>query len=221
MTEILLDNIDELQEQQEAVPQTGETPQEPRSPKDPGEPESPEAPDGTDAKDGPEAPAAAVGAEPVGSKLMRSLVSDDDETDELTVDTLRQMIDAAPRWFLSQWRMLLLCLAGIFLYITNGYQAQMEMMQETELEAELKRAYETIDEKTKLVSELATERDGAIANFRAAQKDNDEINEKLYETAHEVERLKMQILRRDLQLGKEPTPEQRQSLIIALAEYEN
>lgn len=90
-----------------------------------------------------------------------------------------------------------------------------------QLEAELKRAYETIDEKTKLVSELATERDGAIANFRAAQKDNDEINEKLYETAHEVERLKMQILRRDLQLGKEPTPEQRQSLIIALAEYEN
>ena len=35
-------------------------------------------------------------------------------------------------------QMLLLCLAGIFLYITNGYQAQVEMMQETELEAELK-----------------------------------------------------------------------------------
>lgn len=138
MAEILLDNIDELQEQQEAVPQTGETPQEPRSPEDQSEPESPEAPDGTEAPDGPEGPAAAVGAEPVGSKLMRSLVSDDDETDELTVDTLRQMIDAAPRWFLSQWRMLLLCLAGIFLYITNGYQAQVEMMKESELEAELK-----------------------------------------------------------------------------------
>ncbi|MBR1499546.1 MAG: hypothetical protein IJ615_07990 [Bacteroidaceae bacterium] len=138
MAEIELDNIDELQEQQEAVPQTDETPQSPLSPEDQGEQESPEAPDGTDVQDGPEEPAAAGKAEPVGSKLMRSLVSDDDETDELTVDTLRQMIDAAPRWFLSQWRMLLLCLAGIFLYITNGYQAQMEMMQETELEAELK-----------------------------------------------------------------------------------
>ena len=71
-------------------------------------------------------------------KLMRSLVSDDDEVDELTVDSIRQMLDAAPRWFLSQWKLLLLCLVGIFLYITNGYQAQVEMMKETELEAELK-----------------------------------------------------------------------------------
>lgn len=71
-------------------------------------------------------------------KLMRSLVSDDDEVDELTVDGIRQVLDAAPRWFFSQWRMLLLVLAGIILYITNGYQAQVEMMKETELEAELK-----------------------------------------------------------------------------------
>lgn len=71
-------------------------------------------------------------------KLMRSLVSDDDEVDELTAANIRQMLDAAPRWFLSQWKMMLLCLAGVFLYITNGYQAQVEMMKETELEAELK-----------------------------------------------------------------------------------
>ena len=71
-------------------------------------------------------------------KLMRSLVSDDDEVDELTAASIRQMLDAAPRWFLSQWKMLLLVLAGIFLYITNGYQAQVEMMKENELEAELK-----------------------------------------------------------------------------------
>ena len=71
-------------------------------------------------------------------KLMRSLVSDDDEVDELTVDGIRQVLDAAPRWFLRQWKMLLLVLAGIILYITNGYQAQVEMMKETELEAELK-----------------------------------------------------------------------------------
>lgn len=78
--------------------------------------------------------------EPVSNreKLMRSLVSDDDEVDELTLDGIRQMLDAAPRWFLRQWKMLLLCLAGIFLYITNGYQAQVEIMKETELEAELK-----------------------------------------------------------------------------------
>jgi len=78
--------------------------------------------------------------EPVSDKekLMRSLVGDDDESDELTAAGIRQMLDAAPRWFLSQWKMLLLVLAGIFLYITNGYQAQVEMMKETELEAELK-----------------------------------------------------------------------------------
>ena len=69
---------------------------------------------------------------------MHSLVCDDDEDDELTVASLRQMLDAIPRWFLSQWKLLLLCLAGIILYVTNGYQAQVEMMKETELEAELK-----------------------------------------------------------------------------------
>lgn len=71
-------------------------------------------------------------------KLMHSLVCDDDEVDELTVASLRQMLDAIPRWFLSQWKLLLLCLAGIILYVTNGYQAQVEMMKETELETELK-----------------------------------------------------------------------------------
>ena len=73
-----------------------------------------------------------------GEKLTRSLFSDDDEGDEQSIASLRQMLDAAPQWFLSQWKMLLLVLAGIFLYITNGYQAQVEMMKETELEAELK-----------------------------------------------------------------------------------
>ena len=110
MAEIEFNNIEELQEQQELLPKTLEV------------------------SDSPE------GLESVSDKekLMRSLVSDDDGTDELTVDNLLQIIDAAPRWFLSQWRMLLLCLAGIFLYVTNGYQAQVEIMKETELEAELK-----------------------------------------------------------------------------------
>ena len=112
MAEIELDNIEELQE--------AKGPNEPNEPNEPHKPNEPE--------------------ESVSDKekLMRSLVSDDDEVDELTVDSIRQMLDAAPRWFLSQWKLLLLCLVGIFLYITNGYQAQVEMMKETELEAELK-----------------------------------------------------------------------------------
>lgn len=94
----------------------------------------------TDSSENSEKPMTSQPEETVssGKKLMRSLVSDDDETDELTADNIRQMLDAAPRWFLSQWKMLLLILIGIFLYITSGYQAQVEMMKETELEAELK-----------------------------------------------------------------------------------
>lgn len=71
-------------------------------------------------------------------KLIRSLAGDEDEGNEMAAASFRQMLDAAPRWFLSQWKMLLLCLFGLFLYITNGYQAQMEMMQEKELESQLK-----------------------------------------------------------------------------------
>jgi len=115
MAEIELDNIEELQEAK-GLDEANEA-NEANEPHKPNEPE-----------------------ESVSDKekLMRSLVSDDDEVDELTVDSIRQMLDAAPRWFLSQWKLLLLCLVGIFLYITNGYQAQVEMMKETELEAELK-----------------------------------------------------------------------------------
>ncbi len=118
MAEIELDNIEELQEAKGL-----DEANEPNEPNEANEPHKPNEPE-----------------ESVSDKekLMRSLVSDDDEVDELTVDSIRQMLDAAPRWFLSQWKLLLLCLVGIFLYITNGYQAQVEMMKETELEAELK-----------------------------------------------------------------------------------
>lgn len=121
MAEIELDKLDELEEQQETLEVDGLD-----------EAESSEQDEVQEAQEIPE--------EPVSDKekLMRSLVSDDDETDELTIEGIRQMLEAAPRRFLSQWKLLLLCLAGIFLYITNGYQAQMEMMKETELEAELK-----------------------------------------------------------------------------------
>ena len=121
MAEIELDKLDEQEEQQETLEVDGLDETEPI--------EQDEVQEAQEVQD-----------EPVSDKekLMRSLVSDDDETDELTIEGIRQMLEAAPRRFLSQWKLLLLCLAGIFLYITNGYQAQMEMMKETELEAELK-----------------------------------------------------------------------------------
>ena len=116
MAEIEIDNIEELQE---VIPEVSEA---------------------SEVSETPESPEVQEEKEPVSNKekLMRSLVSDDDEAEELTADGIRQMLDAAPRWFLSQWKMMLLMLAGVFLYITNGYQAQVEMMKETELEAELK-----------------------------------------------------------------------------------
>ena len=127
MAEIELDSFDELKEVQE-VPEEQESL------------EASETQDTPESTESPKAQEAPEVSEQVSDKekLMRSLVSDDDEVDELTIDSVRQMLDAAPRWFLNQWKMLLLVLAGIFLYITNGYQAQVEMMKETELEAELK-----------------------------------------------------------------------------------
>lgn len=118
MAEIEFDNLEELQEAANEV----------------NEPNKANEPNGADGSNEANEPAPVSDKE----KLMRSLVSDDDEVDELTAANIRQMLDAAPRWFLSQWKMLLLILAGIFLYITNGYQAQVELMKETELEAELK-----------------------------------------------------------------------------------
>ena len=71
-------------------------------------------------------------------QLMRSLASDDEEGGEFTIESIRHLFDILPRWMLGQWRMVLIILVGIIIYITNGYQAQMEMMEETALEAELK-----------------------------------------------------------------------------------
>ena len=125
MAEIEIDNFDELQEEVQETQGQEVHEQETQEVEEAQEQEVQEA---------------EVAQEQVSNKekLMRSLVSDDDEVDELTAANIRQMLDAAPRWFLSQWKMLLLVLAGIFLYITNGYQAQVEMMKENELEAELK-----------------------------------------------------------------------------------
>lgn len=79
-------------------------------------------------------------AEPISSKerLMRSLAGDDEEESEFNVEHLRQMMADLPRWILSQWKLIIIILIGVFIYITNGYKAQMEMMEESALEAELK-----------------------------------------------------------------------------------
>ena len=141
MAEIEIDNFDELQEEVQETQEQEVQEQETQEVEEAQEQEVQEA---------------EVAQEQVSNKekLMRSLVSDDDEVDELTAANIRQMLDAAPRWFLSQWKMLLLVLAGIFLYITNGYQAQVEMMKENELEAELKdwryRSITRVSERTQL-----------------------------------------------------------------------
>jgi len=133
MAEIDLDSFEELQEVQEAQEVDGLNEANGQDGLDEQD-ETQETPE-DDAVQEPQEEKESVSDK---EKLMRSLVSDDDEVDELTIESIRQMLDAAPRRFLSQWKLLLLCLVGIFLYITNGYQAQMEMMKETELEAELK-----------------------------------------------------------------------------------
>ena len=134
MAEIELDSFDELQQVQD-LPENPE-PSEDSVSSEPSEDSefSEDSESSESSEDSEPAPEQVSDKE----KLMRSLVSDDDEVDELTIDSIRQVLDAAPRWFLNQWKMLILVLAGIFLYITNGYQAQVEIMKETELEAELK-----------------------------------------------------------------------------------
>ena len=134
MGEIESDKLDELQEVVLDASEFSENPENSENS------ESSENLESSEESENSESSEALDSQEPVSNKekLMRSLVSDDDEADEMSVAGIRQMLDAAPRWFLSQWKMMLLCLVGIFFYITNGYQAQVEMMKETELEAELK-----------------------------------------------------------------------------------
>lgn len=86
------------------------------------------------------APSDANTEELVSSKerLMRALVSDDEDASEQTVQNFRQLMSDLPRRILGQWKLIIICLAGVFVYITNGYKAQMEMMEESALETELK-----------------------------------------------------------------------------------
>ena len=78
-----------------------------------------------------------------------------------------------------------------------------------------------LDEKTKLVSDLRTERDEADEKLAACLEENKNLEEEVYEKAHEIERLKIQIIRRDLKLGKELTAEQKELLLQTLDGYED
>ena len=82
------------------------------------------------------------------------------------------------------------------------------------------------DEKTiislqKQICDANREKEAAIENCLAAQKDNDALQDDLYEKAHECERLRYQIITRDLQLGKELTAAQKELLLQTLDAYED
>lgn len=89
------------------------------------------------------------------------------------------------------------------------------------LEEQGKADEETILKLQKQISGERTEKEAAIENYRAAQKDNDALQDDLYEKSHECERLRYQIITRDLQLGKELTGEQKQLLLETLEGYED
>lgn len=80
---------------------------------------------------------------------------------------------------------------------------------------------ETIISLQKQICDANCEKEAAIENYRAAQKDNDALQDDLYEKAHECERLRYQIITRDLQLGKELTAAQKELLLQTLEGYED
>ena len=80
---------------------------------------------------------------------------------------------------------------------------------------------ETIISLQKQICDANCEKEAAIENYRAAQKENEDLQDDLYEKAHECERLRYQIITRDLQLGKELTAEQKQLLLETLEGYED
>jgi len=73
----------------------------------------------------------------------------------------------------------------------------------------------------KQICDAITEKEAIVENYRAAQKDNDALQDDLYEKAHECERLRYQIITRDLQLGKELTAAQKELLLQTLEGYED
>jgi len=89
------------------------------------------------------------------------------------------------------------------------------------LEEQGKADEDTILKLQKQISAERTEKEAAIENYRAAQKDNDALQDDLYEKAHECERLRYQIITRDLQLGKELTAAQKELLLQTLEGYED
>ena len=72
------------------------------------------------------------------SNLGEANEDDEDDEDEGAGIDLQQMFEDIPRWLLSQWKVILLIIFCIFIYITTGYQAQEEMKEETALSTELK-----------------------------------------------------------------------------------
>lgn len=80
---------------------------------------------------------------------------------------------------------------------------------------------ETIISLQKQICDANCEKEATIENYRAAQKENEDLQDDLYEKAHECERLRYQIITRDLQLGKELTAAQKELLLQTLEGYED
>lgn len=80
---------------------------------------------------------------------------------------------------------------------------------------------ETIISLQKQICDANCEKEAAIENYRSAQKENEDLQDNLYEKAHECERLRYQIITRDLQLGKELTAAQKELLLQTLEGYED
>lgn len=92
-----------------------------------------------------EADAAAGGTKPQEAeassktKLLSSLVSEDEDgkPEVMHVKDVMRAFSINGMWFRRQIGAFALVLLGIILYITNGYQAQQEMIEEERLRAEL------------------------------------------------------------------------------------
>lgn len=89
------------------------------------------------------------------------------------------------------------------------------------LERELQSVYAQLEERARLISDLTTERDAAISNMRDAQKMADQLRDEKYKLQDRVNNLEMQVLRRNLMLGKDLLDEQRQSLVEILEGFED
>lgn len=80
----------------------------------------------------------ATTSESNSSKLITSLLTDDEESAEFhQLQDLVRMLNINGEWFRRQIWVILMIVSGTILYITNRYQAQQEIIEEESLRNEL------------------------------------------------------------------------------------